>query len=77
MRRIKPFNLKQIQKNYVAGFLQDDIRKKVQRESWVDYSKTPNAPLKKMKLKRDKKNLIWWWNFSRTLVKESASQLMP
>ena len=64
------FNLKTIQQNSLAKYLQDDIRKKAQRESWKDWSKEPNQPTKIMKIKKTDKNLLWWINFSKNLVRE-------
>lgn len=55
---METFNLKKI------------IKERVDKESWVEYSKTPNQPLKKMKFKKTNHNLLWWINFSKNLVKE-------
>lgn len=65
MKKLKYFNLKEI------------IKERVNLEAEVEYSKTPNPPLSKYKLKKDKKNLIFWWNLSKTIANESVNQLMP
>ena len=64
------FNLKTIQQNSLAKYLQDDIKKKVTLESWKDWSKEPNQPIKTMKIKKTDKNLLWWINFSKNLTRE-------
>lgn len=57
-----------LKSNVLAGFLQEELMKKVDKESWGedDYER----PLVKIKKTKVKKNSVWWWNFSKNLVKE-------
>jgi hypothetical protein len=63
-------NLEKLQQNSLAKYLQDAIIKKVKKESWVEFSKEPNQPLSKYKIKKDKRNLLWWYCFSKSLLRE-------
>jgi hypothetical protein len=46
------------------------IKKRADLEAEVEHANDPIPPLPKFVAKKDKKNLLWWWNFSKNLVKE-------
>jgi hypothetical protein len=58
MKNLKPFNLKAI------------IKKRADLEAEVEHANDPIPPLPKFVAKKDKKNLLWWYNFSKTLINE-------
>ena len=65
-------NLKEISKTSLAGFLQEQIVRKVNQESW----KEPDPyerPLMKIKRGKVNKDSVWWWSFFRN----SVEQLLP
>lgn len=61
-------NLEKIKENSLAGFLQKEIVKKVNQESWSeeDYER----PLKQIKRSKVNKDVVWWFSFFRNSVEQ-------
>lgn len=63
-------DLQKIQQNSLAGFLQDAIRKQVQKESEVEHAFDPRPELPPYEKPKFKKDTVWWWNFSKNLINQ-------
>jgi hypothetical protein len=51
--------------------IREVIKKRVNLESEIEYAKkTKSFKPVRIKLSKPKKNSVWWWNFTKTMLRE-------